>query len=180
MVHRTSFLFACALTLTGCEGGAVDVDASAFDTGRDAHDEDAAVPDLDAAVPDLDAAEDDGGVSTDVGQDVPASDVGEDSWVPHPVECVLYPQSGCEPGLACYPAGHEGTQCVRPTAARAQPGEPCDFGNDCDMGGFCPWTLGDAGVRTCEEFCAVADSHCPTCVVVPEYRLVPGFGVCRR
>lgn len=173
MVHRTCFLFACALALTGCESGAVDIDASSADTGRDARD-DAAVPDLDAAV------EDDGGGSTDVGQDTPVSDVGEDSWVPAPADCVLYPQAGCDPGLACYPVGHEGSQCVRPTASRAQPGEPCDFTNDCVPGSFCPWSAEDAGVWTCEEVCVVADPHCPVCVTVAFYRLPPGFGVCRR
>jgi len=169
-------LIVTVVLVSGCDdGGVVLVDA-----GRDAVELDARGLDAPIVSDALDVPPDPDAAESDAGEDahVEPFDVGEDSWVPHPVECVLYPQAGCDPGLGCYPAGHEGSQCVRPTAASAAPGDPCGFTNDCVPGSFCDW-LGARGERTCLAICALGGSRCATCVDAPEYRLADGFGVCR-
>ena len=177
---RKGSLVSCAALLVGLFVASCDASVPEVDAGSDASEleELDAADGIDAAAAEADAAPSDVGPDGAEAEDASdPADVGEDSWVPHAVECDLYPQARCAEGLGCYPAGHEGSQCARPTAAQGSPGDACEYTNDCAPGSFCGNRTSDRA--TCEAICPLDGSRCATCVEIPGYRLVPGFGVCR-
>ncbi len=150
---------------TGNRGGGGGADAGA--------DPDAGTTPDSGTTADTDAMLD-GGPDMDSGPGTcPAGPVW-DAAMPPGAGCNVVTQTGCDPGLGCYPWGAGILACV-PAGTGCQD-EVCVNGNDCTPAYLC---LGTAMPLRCSQICNPASVNtCPSghrCVAVPGF---PGVGAC--